>query len=116
MMKAAAMLLVTLSFAAAGAAMAADRITDLDYLKANRCRGLAEGLGVGDAASFDAMLKIQARGRNDVILQRGQEELARGKRDAAKPDLKEHLTAEVNGPCMAYLGGAGAGKTSALSR
>jgi len=52
MMKAAAMLLVTLSFAAAGAATASDRITDVDYLKANRCRGLAEGLGVGDTASF----------------------------------------------------------------
>ncbi|HEX4712881.1 hypothetical protein [Phenylobacterium sp.] len=115
-MKAAAMLLVALSFATSGAAAASARITDLDYLKANRCRGLAEGLGVGDTASLDAMLKTEARNRNDVILQRGQEELARGKRDAAKPDIKERLTAEVNGPCMAYLGGAGAGKSGALSR
>jgi len=113
MMKAAATLLVTLSFAAAGAATASDRITDLDYLKANRCRGLAAGLGIGDTASLDAMLKTEARGRNDVILQRGEEELSRGKRDAAKADARERLTAEVNGPCMAYLSG---GKAASVSR
>lgn len=115
-MKAAAILLATLSFAAAGAATASDRLTDLDYLKANRCRGLAGGLGIGDTASLDAMLKTQARSRNDVILQRGEEELTRGKHEAAKADIRERLTAELNGPCMAYLGGGVASKSNAVSR
>ncbi|MDB5427563.1 MAG: hypothetical protein JWP28_203 [Phenylobacterium sp.] len=112
-MKAAAILLATLSFAAAGAATASARITDLDYLKANRCRGLAAGLGIGDTASLDALLKTEGLSRNDVILQRGKDEQTRGKRDAARPDIRERLTAEVNGPCMAYLGGA---KAAAVSR
>lgn len=116
MMKASAILLVMLSFAASGAATASDRITDLDYLKANRCRGLAAGLGIGDTASLDAMLKTEARNRNDVILQRGESELTRGKRDAARPESRERVTAELNGPCMTYLGGAGGGKAEGFSR
>lgn len=105
-MKTAAILLATLGLAVAGAAVASEHLTDVDYLRANRCRGLAEGLGVGDTASLDAMIKTEGRSRVEPIYVRGQEELARGKREAGKTDLKERLSAELNGPCMAYLGGA----------
>ena len=38
---------------AAGAASASDKVTDLDFLKANRCNGLAATLtGVVDAGSL----------------------------------------------------------------
>ena len=115
-MKSAAIVLAVLSLATAGAAAASDRVTDIDYLKANRCRGLAAGLGVGDTASLDAMLKTEGRTRSEAILLRGEEEMTRGRREAAKADIKERLTAEVNGPCMAYIGGAAGSKTSAASR
>jgi hypothetical protein len=115
-MKSAAIVLAVLSLATAGAAAASDRVTDLDYLKANRCRGLAAGLGVGDTASLDAMLKIEGRTRSEAILLRGEEEMTRGKRDAAKADIKERLTAEVTGPCMAYMGGGAGSKASTASR
>jgi hypothetical protein len=115
-MKSTVILLAALAAASvAGAAAASGHLTDVDYLKANRCRGLAEGLGIGDIASLDAMIKSEGRSRVETIYTRGQEELARGKRDAGKSDLKERLSAELNGSCMAYLGGDSA-TASAASR
>jgi hypothetical protein len=114
-MKSAAIVLAVLSLATAGAAAASERVTDIDYLKANRCRGLAAGLGVGDTASLDAMLKTQGRTRSEAILQRGEEEMTRGRREAARSDIRERLTAEVNGPCVAYMGGFASTKASTAS-
>jgi hypothetical protein len=104
-MRFAAVLLVTLATATAGAAYASSKVTDVDYLRANRCKGLAEGLGGADTASVDAMIKAEGRSRSDAVVQRASEELSRGKREAGHADLKERLTAELNGPCMAYLSG-----------
>jgi hypothetical protein len=105
-MKAAAIALATLGLAMAGAAVASERFTDLDYLKANRCKGLATSLGTGDTASLDAVIKAEGRTRADAVLLRAQEEFTRGKRDAAKTDLKDRVSAELNGPCVAYMGGS----------
>ncbi len=106
-MKTAAILLATLSlgFCAAGAAAAADHLSDVDYLKANRCRGLAEGLGAGDTAGLDGLIKTEGRSRLEPVYVRGQQELARGKRDATSQDARDRLSAELNGPCMTYLNG-----------
>jgi hypothetical protein len=104
-MKTTAILLVTLGLAVAGAAAAADRMTDVDYLKANRCRGIAEGLGAGDAASLDSLIKAEGRSRVEIVYAKGQQELARGKKEASGADSKERLTAELNGPCMALTAG-----------
>lgn len=112
-MKIAAILLATLTFAGAGVAAASEKFTDVDYLKANRCRGLAEGLGGGDTASLDSLIKAEGRARVEAIYTKGQQELARGKKEASGVDAKERLTAELNGPCMAYIG---AGKGSASTR
>ena len=105
-MKAAAVLLMTFGLACATAASATDRVSDLDYLKASRCKALAAGLGSGDTSSLDALVKAQARGRSDVILQKADDEASRAKREAGRPELKERLSAELSGPCMAYMGGA----------
>lgn len=105
-MKAAAALLMTFGLACATAATATERVSDLDYLKANRCKAIAAGLGSGDTASLDALIKAQARSRSDVVLQKADDEIARAKREAGKPELKERLSAELSGPCMAYMGGA----------
>ena len=91
--------------AVAGSAAAFNRVTDLDFLKANRCKGIAVGLASGDTASLDAMIKAQGRSRSDAVQQRADEELSRAKHEAAKADLKERLTAELSGPCLAYMGG-----------
>jgi hypothetical protein len=117
-MKPAAILLAALSLAAAGVATASDRLSDMDYLKANRCLGIAAGLNAPDTASLNALLKVQGRTRSEPILLRGQDELGRAKRDAERTSYKEQLTAELNGPCMAYMGGSGGagGKETATAR
>jgi hypothetical protein len=104
-MKAAAVLLMTFGLACATAATASERVTDLDYLKANRCKGLATTLG-SDTTAIDSLIKVQGRSRGDAVLQRADEELTRAKREAAKPELKERLSAELSGPCLAYMSGA----------
>jgi len=106
-MKSTAVILVALSLAAAGQASAAatsDHLSDIDWLKANRCRGLAEGFGVSSASSLDSLIKTEGRNRQDVVYAKGQEELQRGKRDAAKTDGKDRFEAELNGYCTAFLG------------
>ena len=65
-MKVAAIALVALGLTA-GAATAAERVTDLDYMKASRCKGIAEGMGQADTASLDAFLKEQKKGRQIVL-------------------------------------------------
>lgn len=97
----------------AGSASASEKVTDVDFLKANRCKGLAAGIGSVDTSGLDAYLKAEGRSRNVVILQRGEEEFDRAKRSARNADLKPRLTAELTGPCLAYMGG---GKDVATSR
>lgn len=95
--------------ALAGAAAAADRATDVDYLRASRCRGIAAGLGA-DTSGLDAFLKAQSRTRNDVIMTRGEEEAARAKKETRDANLKDRLSGELAGACVAY---APAGKSLA---
>ncbi|WP_372784305.1 hypothetical protein [Phenylobacterium sp.] len=114
-MKSAAIVLAVLSLSTAGAAAASDKLNDMDYLKANRCLGLAAAMNV-DTTSLNAMLKTEGRSRSEPILLRGQDELARAKHDADRASYKERLTAELNGPCMAYLGGGAGSRETATSR
>jgi len=102
-MKIAAVLLATVGLACAGVASASTHVSDVDYLRANRCKGLAMGLGAGDTTALDALIKAEGRSRAEAIVLRAQDEQARGKREASKADLKDRLTAELNGPCEAYM-------------
>ena len=111
-MKTAAIALAAVGLLAAGAAQASDRVSDLDYMKASRCKGLATGLGA-DSTSLDAFLKAQSRSRSMIVVERGENEMTRGKREASKADLKDRLSAELSGPCLAY---SGPGKDLAASR
>jgi len=97
----------------AGAAQAGSHLTDVDYLKANRCKGLAEGLGAGDTASLNALIKAEGASRSETVYVMGQKEADRAKRDAGHVDGKERLTAELNGACVAFLSG---GKETASAR
>lgn len=102
-MKRAAIAFVALGLAVAGSAAASGRVTDVDYLKANRCKGIASGMGA-DTASLDAFIKAEGRTRVDYILQRGEEERSRAKRQTADANLKGSLSAELSGACTAYMG------------
>ena len=87
----------------AGSAVAAERATDVDYLRAARCRGIAAGLSA-DTAALDAYLKTEGRTRDLFVHDRGDEEQARGKRDAKRAERMPKVTEELNGPCQAYKG------------
>src|SRR4051794_17268237 len=91
---------------AAGSAVAAPKVTDVDFLKANRCKGLATSLtGVVDTGSLDAFIKAERGTRMPYVTERADEEFAKAKKEARSTDRKDRLTAELTGPCQAYLGG-----------
>lgn len=102
-MKVTAIALVALGLTA-GAAAAAERVSDLDYMKASRCKGIAEGVGQTDTAGLDAFLKEQKKGRQGIVLERAGSEFDRAKREARSEDRRERMTAELAGACTAYMG------------
>jgi hypothetical protein len=104
-----AVALVSLGLASAASLAVAAPSTDVDYLRASRCRGIAVGLGA-DPAAINAYLKSAMAGRPPAILDRADEEFDRAKRQI-RGDSKTRLQAELDGPCAAY---AGATKTSSL--
>ncbi|HEY8616278.1 hypothetical protein [Phenylobacterium sp.] len=106
-MKAAAIALAALGLAAAaGAASAAERATDLDYMKASRCKGIAETIGSVDTAGLDSFLKEQKKGRQSFVLERANTEFDKARREAKSADRRERLSAELSGACVAYMAGA----------
>lgn len=103
-MKFAVIALVAATFAA-GAASASDKVSDVDYLKANRCKGLATSIdGVVDAAALNSFIKAERGARASYIVNRGDEEFQRARREARSADRKERLTTELTTACQAYLG------------
>jgi hypothetical protein len=104
-MKTAAILIAAAAaVATAGSAAAAARMSDLDYLRASRCKGLAEQLGSADASNLDAALKAARKGRATFVVEQGEAEIQRGKR-SARGDGKERAAAELESACSAYLKG-----------
>lgn len=94
--------------AATAASAAPQRITDLDYLKASRCAGLASAgtLAQVDAAALTDFVKGQERVRAGFINERARTEAANAKRQAKHADARDRLNAELTGPCMALVDGA----------
>jgi hypothetical protein len=93
--------------AVATGALAEARLSDVDYLKAARCRGLAgsEALGALDTTALDAKLKAQSRGRPSYIADKADATRKDAERAAkrAGPERKPALIAERDGPCAAYM-------------
>ena len=102
---------VVASLAAATAADA--RITDRDFIAANRCRGLAgaEALGKIDTAGLDALLRAETRGRAQFVADEADKARAdaeRQARRAANNDAeKARLTAERATLCDTVSQGGG---------
>jgi hypothetical protein len=93
--------------AIAAPAFASDKVTDVDYLKANRCKGLATSIeGVVDPAALNSFIKAERGARAAYIVDRGNEEFERARKEARSADRKPRLTAELTGACQAYLGSA----------
>jgi hypothetical protein len=94
----------------ATAASASDRLSDVDYIRANRCRALVASseLGGQDATAFDALIKEQSRGRAPYIMSKGEDAQDSAKRAIKSGDdlRKQRLVAERDGAtCQAFTGG-----------
>ncbi|MDP3854892.1 hypothetical protein [Phenylobacterium sp.] len=105
------MRLITIAFVATcvlgAAGTAAASVSDVEYLKANRCRGLAAGeLASVDTTALDAFLKAEKRSRAAYIVDRGRTEMekAKGETKTQNEERKARLTAELTGPCQVYKG------------
>lgn len=103
------MKLIAIAFTTAGllaaAGSAAAAVSDVDYMKANRCRGLAaSGITEVDTAAMDAFIKAERGARSSYITQRAQAEYDKAKREGKtdSAERKAKLTAELTGPCQAY--------------
>ena len=58
----------------AGSASASGKVTDVDFLRANRCKGLASTLtGVVDPASLDSFIKAARGSRAPYVMERAAE-------------------------------------------
>jgi hypothetical protein len=85
-------------------------VSNLQYLEAARCRGLAasENLGKLDTAAIDTFLRDESSTRNPAVKNSAQNKMNEAAKDAASADgeKKTKLLAERDGACAGYLGGA----------
>jgi hypothetical protein len=101
------------ALAAASASVAAPtRLTDVQFMQANRCAALvaSPALGGGDASAIKALIKAQRQGRADYIYEKSEqmrddaERLARHANDTQKA----RLIAERDSVCQSLAGAASA--------
>jgi len=97
--------------ALAGAAQAG--VSNLEYLQAARCRGLAssEGLGKLDTASIDAFLKQEGSAREAPVRVSAGNKISSAQKEGDKAEgaKKDKLLAERSGSCSAFLNSAATG-------
>ncbi len=91
-----------LTFVLTSAAVAAsEKVTDSDFLKANRCRGLAAGIA-SDTSGYDAFIKSQDRGRDPAVDQMANQEQDRALRQARNPERASKVQAELADLCQTF--------------
>jgi len=92
------------AFATAASAESPNRLTDVAFIAASRCEGLAQGAKV-DAAAFKSALVHQDDDRPQAILDKAEDVREDAKRVAGQaqgPDLQS-VNNELSGACQAYL-------------
>jgi hypothetical protein len=93
------------SLAAAGSAVASDRLSEAAYLKAARCQGLAHAasLGAVDTSGIDAMMREQGKGRDPRVRNQATELRNEARRGAESATNKARLLNERDTRCAAWL-------------
>jgi len=83
------------------------RVTDVEFIQANRCGALmaASDLGEGSASNA-AYLKAQRQGRPEMVIEMARKAWEKADKQArtASAERKAHLVAERDGACEAYKG------------
>lgn len=106
-------------FTTTAAVAAPARTTDVEYLRASRCAGLASagGLEASDAAALRAYVRAQELSRGPAILARGQSEADKARRQISRGgDAAARLQAELSGPCMSVVAAARGADQAASGR
>ena len=93
----------------AGAAAAQPgRLSDVAYLEAARCAGLASSakLGSADGAALKSLVQAQSNGREPFVQDKADDMQRVAKREADRADefSRDRLTAELKGQCAALKG------------
>jgi hypothetical protein len=102
-MKTALFAIAAATLLAAGSASASERVSDVVFLKAARCTGMAKAIpGVLDAQALDAFYKQASAQRPPFVMDRADAEADRGRREA-RGSGKEKASAELSGVCAALL-------------
>ena len=97
-----------LGLTATAASAQPGHLSDMAYVEAARCAGLASSakLGAGDAAAMKALLSAQASGRMPYILDQADDAQSKARHEADKADdfTKSKLQAELSGMCASLKG------------
>jgi hypothetical protein len=84
-------------------------VSNLEFLEAARCRGLAasDNLGKLDTAALDAFLRDQGSSRDLAVRTSASNKMqaALKEANAAEGDKKAKLIAQRDGACAAYIAG-----------
>ena len=101
-------MLTALGVATAASAAPAQRLSDVAYVEAARCAGLASSgkLGSSDGAQLMALLKAQAYDREQTVLDQASDAQQQAKRQASKADdyMKSKLQTELSTSCAPFKG------------
>ena len=101
---AACAVVATIAFATAASAQSPERLTDVAFIAASRCEGLAQGAKV-DIAAIKSALVHQDDDRPQAVLDKAEDVREDAKRMASHAqglDLQS-VTNELSGACQAYL-------------
>ena len=92
------------ALATAASAQNPERLSDVAFIAASRCEGLAQGAKV-DTTAIKSLLVNQDNDRNSYIEEKASEARDNAKRLAshAQGFGLETVNSELNGPCQAYL-------------
>ncbi|MDO9222171.1 MAG: hypothetical protein Q7U20_00485 [Caulobacter sp.] len=103
---AAAIIVATAVSGTAAFAQTSQRISDVDFIRANRCAGLAAATGASNATAFTNVVKRQSIGRDDTVVtmaRRAGEKATNQVRNASETRGAK-LRAELDGACQKYAG------------
>lgn len=100
-LKAAALCATIAATAFAGAASAA--VSDSDYIRASRCKGIAAGLGV-DSTDLAGFVRAEGRTRLPVVSEQAAAAETKARKAAAKAESKTKFETELSSVCAAYTG------------
>ena len=99
-----------LAAAATVTAAAPTRLSDVQFIAANRCLGLmtSKSLGTPDAAALRQLVKDQSWGRDSYVYDKADQARDEAQSDAGRGgvDLRTRLTAERDGVCHDFLDAA----------